>query len=355
MATSQRARWFSNSLTILVFSFLILLFSGCDSSPIPGEAASDLGNSSQKLENQVTTTPIILPPKVDDDENIPVIETPITSITPEIVGKIVGEDEPLNQNIFVPLLDFPIPESGLRSIETTYRFGSTLFGERIPHDGVEMLNPLGTPVLAAEDGIVFFSGNDRSKKWGRFTNFYGNFIIIQHQINEISQPIYTLYAHLSELLVQEGDAVSSGQTIGLVGATGKAFTNHLHFEVRVGDFLLQNARNPELYLPLIPTEDQPDMGILIGSLISQKGNPISGISVVIQRVLDGEIQRGSAIYIETYAKVISGDQDWQENFVASNLPAGDYRVSAFAYQYFVEKYITIKPNEFVHVILQPEE
>ncbi|MDO9085415.1 MAG: peptidoglycan DD-metalloendopeptidase family protein [Anaerolineaceae bacterium] len=303
----------------------------------------------------MTTTPNNLLPKVDDNEIIPIAETPITSITPENTEEIVSEDEPLNQNIFIPLLDFPIPESGLRSIEATYRFGSTLFGERIPHDGVEILNPLGTPVLAAKDGIVYFSGNDRSKKWGRFTNFYGNFIIIQHQINEISQPIFTLYAHLSEFLVQEGDAVSSGQTIGLVGATGKAFTNHLHFEVRVGDILLQNARNPELYLPLIPTEDQPEMGILIGSLITQNGNPIPGVSVVIQRVLDGEVQPGSALYVETYAKVISGDQDWQENFVASNLPIGDYRVSAYAYQYFVEKFIEIKPNEFVYVTLQPEE
>ena len=305
-------------------------------------------------EDLVTITPIILPTKVDD-EIVPSSETPSQSITPENAVDIISEDEPINQNIFIPVFDFPISESGLRSIEASYRFGSTLFGERIPHDGIEILNPLGTPVLAAKDGIIFFSGNDRSKKWGRFTNFYGNFIIIQHQINENSQPVFTLYAHLSELLVQEGENVSTGQTIGLVGATGKAFTNHLHFEVRVGDILLQNARNPELYLPLIPTEDQPEMGILIGSLITQNGNPIPGVSVVIQSVLDGEIQPGTAIYLETYAKVISGDQDWGENFVASNLPAGDYRVSAFAYQYFVEEFIEIKPNEFVHVILQPEE
>jgi hypothetical protein len=119
--------------------------------------------------------------------------------------------------------------------------------------------------------------------------------------------------------------------------------------------LLQNARNPELFLPLIPTEDYPKVGILIGSLISQQGNPIPGVTVVVQRMENDILVPGTSIYVETYAKTISSDQNWGENFVISNLPAGEYRVSAFAYQHFVERIITITENEFTTVLLQPED
>jgi len=220
---------------------------------------------------------------------------------------------------------------------------------------VEILNPEGTPVLAVADGKVYFSGNDRTFKRGRFTNFYGNIIILEHNVRGYSVPVYSFYAHLSEINVHDGEIITQGQKIGSVGATGKAFTNHLHFEVRIGDVLLQNARNPELFLPLLPTAEQPDVGILIGSLISQNGNPIPGVSIVVQRIENGILVPGTSFYAETYAKTISSEQNWGENFVISNLPAGEYRVSAFAYQYFLEKFVSIKGDEFTTVLLQPED
>ncbi|HSM23921.1 MAG TPA: M23 family metallopeptidase [Anaerolineaceae bacterium] len=259
-----------------------------------------------------------------------------------------------NPSLFTPIFQFPISEEANRSIEPSYRFGSTLFGERMPHDGIEILNSLGTPVLAAADGTVFFSGDDRTKKWGRYTNLYGNFIIIEHKFGDFTYPIYTMYAHLSELIVTEGESVTENQVIGAVGATGKAFTNHLHFEVRVGDVLLQNARNPELYLPLIPQNGE-EVGIIIGSLLTKNGDFISGGSVVLQRMIDGEPQPGSSIYLETYAKGIIGDDHWQENFVVSNVQVGEYRISAFSNQYFIEKFISVNEDDFTTIKLQPEE
>jgi hypothetical protein len=355
MATSQRSWWISHFLRIILLSVVFSLLSGCYSSPISGGSASGFSDSLKPSEIQSTETPVVFQPTEEETQMGNITVTPPIQITPENLDEITTEVEEMNEPLFKSMFEFPIPDSGSRSIETSYRFGSTQFGERIPHDGIEILNPLGTPVLAAEAGTVFFSGNDRTKKWGRYTNFYGNFIILEHHVNDTDLPIYTLYAHLSEILVQEGDSVNRGQMIALVGATGKAFTNHLHFEVRVGDILLQNARNPELYLPLIPSEDQREPGILIGSVLTLNESPVPGVSVVIQRLIDGIIQPGSTIYVETYAKPISGDQNWQENFVVSNLPAGDYRVSVFAFQHFIEKFITIKPNEFVHLILKPEE
>ncbi|MBW6473960.1 MAG: peptidoglycan DD-metalloendopeptidase family protein [Anaerolineaceae bacterium] len=278
-----------------------------------------------------------------------------TQIQPVVTPSATREIKTVNVNLYTPLFDFPISEDASQEIEASYRFGSTMFGERIPHDGVEILNPEGTPVLAVEDGKVYFSGNDRTFKRGRFTNFYGNIIILEHELPGYSVPVYSFYAHLSEINVHNGETITRGQKIGSVGATGKAFTNHLHFEVRIGDVLLQNARNPELFLPLLPTEDQPDVGILIGSLTSQNGNPIRGVSVVVQKIEDGILVPGTSIYAETYAKTISSEQNWGENFVISNLPEGEYRVSAFAYQYFVERIITIKGNEFTTVFLHPED
>lgn len=354
MATTQRAWWISNSL-IIIFSFILLIVNiGCNPIFTPINAGTGLNPTSTKTLGAVSVmneesdhaTPNPIP---TSQEVIPTqtlfVETPFE--TPEI--------QPFNENLYSPLFGFPIPESASRLIEPSYRFGSTQFGEKIPHDGVEILNPEGTPVLAVADGKVYFSGNDRSFKRGRFTNFYGNIIILEHELPEYSVPVYSFYAHLSEINVSEGQSVARGQEIGAVGATGKAFTNHLHFEVRISDVLLQNARNPELFLPLIPPEYQPNVGILIGSLRSQNGSPIPGVSVVVQRIVDGIQVPGSSIYVETYAKTISGEENWEENFVISNIPAGEYRVSAFAYQYFIEKFITIKENEFTTVLLQPED
>ena len=70
---------------------------------------------------------------------------------------------------------------------------------------------------------------------------YGNAVIIQH-----AGDVSTLYAHISESLVESGNYVSQGEVIGLVGSTGLSTGPHLHFEVRRdGD-----PNDPELFLPL---------------------------------------------------------------------------------------------------------
>jgi len=163
-------------------------------------------------------------------------------------------------------LQRPIASPGNDQIEPTYRFGTTQGGRRDPHHGVEFLNPYGTPVLAAADGIVVVAGDDLQPispegSWppvyyGAYPNFYGNLVVIQHEVPlaiqqavpEMPEPLYTLYGHLSEIGVKVGDKVHTGQEIGKVGMGGAATGSHLHFEVRLGvnDYL--NSRNPELYL-----------------------------------------------------------------------------------------------------------
>ena len=87
------------------------------------------------------------------------------------------------------------------------------------------------PVVAADSGTVVLTAQLR---YG-----YGNHIIIDH-----GDGFRTLYAHLSQINVSNGQKVSQGQVIGVVGSTGRSTGPHLHFEVRQGGTLL----NPSQYL-----------------------------------------------------------------------------------------------------------
>jgi hypothetical protein len=98
-------------------------------------------------------------------------------------------------------------------------------GFRAGHRALDIAAPIGTPVYAADNGIVLKSGYT--------TDGYGGRVIIDHQIDYI-----TLYAHLSQALVEAGDVVQKGQLIGYVGSTGNSTGPHIHFELRDFGFLI---------------------------------------------------------------------------------------------------------------------
>ena len=86
------------------------------------------------------------------------------------------------------------------------------------HEGIDIVAPKGTIVLASKDGTVLFVGRLSS---------YGNLIILKHHDN-----YFTAYAHLSEIMVKKDQKIKVGQKIGKVGQTGRASAPHLHFEIR---------------------------------------------------------------------------------------------------------------------------
>ena len=92
-----------------------------------------------------------------------------------------------------------------------------LFNERRPHDGIDLIASLGTPVQAAAAGTVEFTG----LKIG-----YGTIVIIDHGAGYI-----TRYAHLDSITVEQGQLITQTQQIGTVGWTGWATYDHLHFEI----------------------------------------------------------------------------------------------------------------------------
>ena len=87
------------------------------------------------------------------------------------------------------------------------------------HEGLDIANRIGTPVIAPSDGIVSDTGKDSA---------YGNFIVISHGFG-----INSRFLHLSKILVRPGQRVKRGDKIAEVGTTGKSTGPHLHYEVRV--------------------------------------------------------------------------------------------------------------------------
>ncbi|KKQ59341.1 MAG: Peptidase M23 family protein [Parcubacteria group bacterium GW2011_GWE2_38_18] len=85
------------------------------------------------------------------------------------------------------------------------------------HFGIDVANKIGTPLYAADAGVVEVAG------WG---NGYGNQILINHGGGK-----KTRYAHLSKFSVKKGDHVNKGQVVGLMGSTGWSTGSHIHFEV----------------------------------------------------------------------------------------------------------------------------
>ena len=99
------------------------------------------------------------------------------------------------------------------------------------NDGINISATLNTAVVAAENGVVAYAGNE--------VRGMGNLIIIQHEGGWM-----TVYAHLNSMSVRRGVRVSVGQKIGAVGQTGKVTKPQLHFEIRKGT----KSYNPVNYL-----------------------------------------------------------------------------------------------------------
>ncbi|MBQ7578375.1 MAG: peptidoglycan DD-metalloendopeptidase family protein [Synergistaceae bacterium] len=107
------------------------------------------------------------------------------------------------------------------------------------HAGIDIPMPLNTPIKAARTGVVARTGNNSTPGF----RGYGNFVLMDH-----GGGVKTLYAHCNAVAVREGQRITVGQVVGYVGRTGRASTEHLHFEVRIND----KPVNPLPYLATHP-------------------------------------------------------------------------------------------------------
>lgn len=92
---------------------------------------------------------------------------------------------------------------------------------RSPHPGLDLRAPAGTPVRCSGPGVVALASD---------LYFSGNTVIVDH-----GGGLFTIYAHLSEIRVAEGEEIGSGGLVGLSGATGRVTAPHLHWGAKIGD------------------------------------------------------------------------------------------------------------------------
>lgn len=149
----------------------------------------------------------------------------------DIVSQTITK-KPLKEVVMVGSI--PVPSIGTGEfIQPFYGLITSRFGQERNrnHQGLDIAGETGEPILAADNGVVAVAEyND---------NGYGNLVIIDH-----NNGFVTYYAHLHEIDVKEGDVVQKGETVGLLGNTGRSTGPHLHFEVREDGVPI----NPETYL-----------------------------------------------------------------------------------------------------------
>jgi murein DD-endopeptidase MepM/ murein hydrolase activator NlpD len=134
----------------------------------------------------------------------------------------------VSDTLAIPLVSdtmiFTMPSPGFLQSPFGWRWGRL-------HNGIDLKLNSGDTVLAAFDGIVRFAG------WNK--GGYGNLVIIRHY-----NGLETYYSHLSKVEVERNQKVKSGDLIGLGGRTGRAYGDHLHFELRYMD----NGFDPQLII-----------------------------------------------------------------------------------------------------------
>jgi murein DD-endopeptidase MepM/ murein hydrolase activator NlpD len=203
------------------------------------------------------------------------------------------------------------------------------------HAGIDMPNPIGETVRAAGSGIVVWAADGLRTAGGAFqdTYSYGNVVVIQHDFGWRGRPLYTLYAHLSAVLVVPQQTVSAGDAIGLVGNTGRVTGPHVHFEVRMGDQNTLssgtvpgygNTLNPVLWM--VPYVGR---GVIAGRLTNVANELIMDADITVREVARGLVIDTTTTYIFRGTTVdVNSDPVWNENFVVADVPVGRYDVIA---------------------------
>ncbi len=135
------------------------------------------------------------------------------SITPATDNPAPAETKPVTTAATMPTFRWPVRGRVING------FGPKTAGSQ--NDGINVAVPEGTPIKAAEDGVVAYAGNELKS--------YGNLVLIRH-----SNGYVTAYAHASEIMVKRDEPIKRGQVIAKAGQTGSVTAPQLHFEIRKG-------------------------------------------------------------------------------------------------------------------------
>lgn len=192
-------------------------------------------NDGRKIESQfavneryIAKAPLGIPEKLGG--NTPQAEKALISTLAEesrIISVVPSTSEKLWEG------DFDYPIKGEVVITDVYGYSRQTGGSNISHKGTDFRAKVGTPVYAMNSGAVRFTRSLRN---------YGNTIIVDHGLG-----LHTIYMHLSEILVKEGQAVKKGEMIGRSGDTGYVLGPHLHLTIRIDGISIDPQKFLELF------------------------------------------------------------------------------------------------------------
>jgi murein DD-endopeptidase MepM/ murein hydrolase activator NlpD len=261
----------------------------------------------------ITPTPTLIP------TNTPRPTQPLPANTTAVAGTEFDATGELRDHYWFAR---PFPRDPSNEIHDfasrNYAYGSTAGGGLQTHHGLDFQNLLGTSILAVASGTVFYAGNDLKTLFGPRNDFYGNLVVIEHDMPAPNgEPLYTLYGHMFRVEVKTGQRVELNERLGSVGSTGAALGSHLHLEVRIGDpYDYASSYNPDLWL-----RPWGGYGTLAGRIWDRDGERMYGTNIIIQSV------NGPDRYTYSYADdLVNPDSYYGEHFTCGDLPAGTYQV-----------------------------
>ncbi|MBP6016272.1 MAG: peptidoglycan DD-metalloendopeptidase family protein [Candidatus Promineofilum sp.] len=212
----------------------------------------------------------------------------------------------------------PLPTAGRN---TGYPYGSDGSGRYLLHNGLDMADEDESLASAAADGTVIVARDDVDEMFGWRCDWYGALVVIRLDELWAGQPVYTLYGHIQDVQVSEGQHVQRGDPVARQGTAGVAVVAHLHLEVRVGENTFGATQNPLLWV-----EPPAGRGVIAGRLIDPDGRAWQGITVTL---ID---RSGTADFVNTWTylddpqHLIRPGAAYAENFVFGPVAAGSYDV-----------------------------
>ena len=357
-------------LRSIKYSLALLLLSGCalqislpgweaDKSPMPTDTTAASFTPGEPTKTQISLNLATLPPTSVPDISPtpePIQNTPEFSIPPDPQKSFSAWRPPVYPVPWVPspqdhfYFFNPIAAYDIEPVFTVYGYGDVFF-EDVVHTGIDIPGDIGTPIRAAGDGKVIYAGYGIYRGGSEVLDDpYGKAVVIEHSFSYQGQSLYTLYAHLDEIHVEEEDQVKAGDQIGLMGKTGKTTGPHLHFEVRVGKNEYFSTRNPDLWI-----SPPQGWGILVGQILTYGGRLLEQQTAYLTPKEDPGTQGESSdrLWIgKSYQnQAINRDPYYKENLTIANIPAGTYLLSipVTAVGYASQVEIEIRPGQVTFI------
>jgi murein DD-endopeptidase MepM/ murein hydrolase activator NlpD len=187
--------------------------------------------------------------------------------------------------------------------------------DMITHHGIDLANNEGVEIYAAASGVVLNAGDGLTNADEPIPS-YGNVVAIEHDMGTEGRKLYTLYAHMSVIIAEEGQRVETGDIIGLVGNTGGSTGPHLHFEVRVGRNSYYTVRNPTLWMA-----PYAGSGTVAGRVELPNGSAAQDVNMWLEDAQTGQVFYRTATYA---GYSVASDDNWNENFVFGDVRVGEY-------------------------------